>query len=183
MIVTLNSFVTDTDEEIAFVRAFCEERGCEFALSQVWEKGGEGGVGLAERVLHTLETKESRFCPLYDVTLPVPEKIEIIAKEIYGAKDVSYTGNAEKQIRMLEEQGYGDLPVCMAKTPYSLSDDPALLGRPEDFTVTVREVYVSAGAGFLVVLTGSVMTMPGLPKYPAANRIDVDASGQITGLF
>ncbi len=183
VIVTLNSFVTDTDEEIAFVRAFCEERGCEFALSQVWEKGGEGGVGLAERVLHTLETKESRFCPLYDVTLPVPEKIEIIAKEIYGAKDVSYTGNAEKQIRMLEEQGYGDLPVCMAKTPYSLSDDPALLGRPEDFTVTVREVYVSAGAGFLVVLTGSVMTMPGLPKYPAANRIDVDASGQITGLF
>ena len=117
------------------------------------------------------------------MTLPVPEKIEIIAKEIYGAKDVSYTGNAEKQIRMLEEQGYGDLPVCMAKTPYSLSDDPALLGRPEDFTVTVREVYVSAGAGFLVVLTGSVMTMPGLPKYPAANRIDVDASGQITGLF
>lgn len=183
VIVTLNSFVTDTDEEIAFVRAFCEERGCEFALSQVWEKGGEGGVRLAERVLHTLETKESRFCPLYDVTLPVPEKIEIIAKEIYGAKDVSYTGNAEKQIRMLEEQGYGDLPVCMAKTPYSLSDDPALLGRPEDFTVTVREVYVSAGAGFLVVLTGSVMTMPGLPKYPAANRIDVDASGQITGLF
>ncbi len=183
VIVTLNSFVTDTDEEIAFVRAFCEERGCEFALSQVWEKGGEGGVRLAERVLHTLETKESRFCPLYDVTLPVPEKIEIIAKEIYGAKDVSYTGNAEKQIRMLEEQGYGDLPVCMAKTPYSLSDDPALLGRPEDFTVTVREVYVSAGAGFLVVLTGLVMTMPGLPKYPAANRIDVDASGQITGLF
>lgn len=183
VIVTLNSFVTDTDEEIAFVRAFCEERGCEFALSQVWEKGGEGGVRLAERVLHTLETKESRFCPLYDVTLPVPEKIEIIAKEIYGAKDVSYTGNAEKQIRMLEEQGYGDLPVCMAKTPYSLSDDPALLGRPEDFTITVREVYVSAGAGFLVVLTGSVMTMPGLPKYPAANRIDVDASGQITGLF
>ena len=183
VIVTLNSFVTDTDEEIAFVRAFCEERGCEFALSQVWEKGGEGGVRLAERVLHTLETKESRFCPLYDVTLPVPEKIEIIAKEIYGAKDVSYTGNAEKQIRMLEEQGYGDLPVCMAKTPYSLSDDPARLGRPEDFTVTVREVYVSAGAGFLVVLTGSVMTMPGLPKYPAANRIDVDASGQITGLF
>ena len=183
VIVTLNSFVTDTDEEIAFVRAFCEERGCEFALSQVWEKGGEGGVRLAERVLHTLETKESRFCPLYDVTLPVPEKIEIIAKEIYGAKDVSYTGNAEKQIRMLEEQGYGDLPVCMAKTPYSLSDDPALLGRPEDFTVTVREVYVSAGAGFLVVLTGAIMTMPGLPKYPAANRIDVDASGQITGLF
>ncbi len=183
VIVTLNLFVTDTDEEIAFVRDFCETRGCEFAVSRVWEKGGAGGIELAERVLHTLETKESRFCPLYDENLPVMEKIETIAKEIYGAKDVAYAGNAKKQICMLEEQGYGSLPVCMAKTPYSLSDDPALLGRPEEFTVTVREVYVSAGAGFLVALTGAVMTMPGLPAHPAANRIDVDASGRIDGLF
>lgn len=183
VIVTLNLFVTDTDEEIAFVRDFCETRGCEFAVSRVWEKGGAGGIELAERVLHTLETKESRFCPLYDENLPVMEKIETIAKEIYGAKDVAYAGNAKKQICMLEEQGYGSLPVCMAKTPYSLSDDPALLGRPEEFTVTVREVYVSAGAGFLVALTGAVMTMPGLPAHPAASRIDVDASGRIDGLF
>lgn len=183
VIVTLNSFVTDTKREVAFIQSFCESRGCAFAVSQVWEMGGRGGIALAERVLHTLETKESEFTPLYDEKLPIREKIEVIAREIYGAKDVVYTGNAKKQIQVLEEQGYGGLPICMAKTQYSLSDDPALLGRPQDFTVTVREVYVSAGAGFVVALTGSVMTMPGLPGEPAACRIDVDEAGRITGLF
>ncbi len=183
VIVTLNSFVTDTKREVAFIKSFCENRGCAFALSQVWEMGGKGGIALAECVLRTLETKESNFAPLYDEKLPIAEKIEVIAREIYGAKDVVYTGNAKKQIQVLEEQGYGGLPVCMAKTQYSLSDDPTLLGRPQDFTVTVREVYVSAGAGFVVALTGSLMTMPGLPKEPAACRIDVDEAGRITGLF
>lgn len=183
VIVTLNSFVTDTKEEVDFVRKFCENRGCEFELSQVWEKGGEGGVALAEKVLQTLETKESHFKVLYDENLPIKEKIEIIAKEIYGAEGVSYAGNANRQIARLEELGFGNMPVCMAKTQYSLSDDPALLGRPQGFTVTVRDVYVSAGAGFVVVLTGMVMTMPGLPKKPAAYNIDVDESGKITGLF
>lgn len=183
VIVTLNSFVTDTKREVAFIKSFCENRGCAFALSQVWEMGGKGGIALAECVLHTLETKESNFAPLYDEKLPIAEKIEVIAREIYGAKDVVYTGNAKKQMQVLEEQGYGGLPVCMAKTQYSLSDDPTLLGRPQDFTVTVREVYVSAGAGFVVALTGSLMTMPGLPKEPAACRIDVDEAGRITGLF
>ncbi|WWR14634.1 formate--tetrahydrofolate ligase [Lachnospiraceae bacterium JLR.KK008] len=183
IIVTLNAFVTDTEAETDFVRAFCEDRGCEFAISQAWEKGGEGGVVLAEKVLHTLETKESHFQVLYDEKLPIKEKIETIAREIYGAAAVSYAGAAEKQIARLEAVGFGKLPVCMAKTQYSLSDDPELLGRPEGFTMAVREVYVSAGAGFLVVLTGAVMTMPGLPKSPAACQIDVDASGKITGLF
>ena len=183
IIVTLNAFVTDTEAETDFVRAFCEDRGCEFAISQAWEKGGEGGVVLAEKVLHTLETKESHFQVLYDEKLPIKEKIETIAREIYGAAAVSYAGAAEKQIARLEAVGFGKLPVCMAKTQYSLSDDPELLVRPEGFTMAVREVYVSAGAGFLVVLTGAVMTMPGLPKSPAACQIDVDASGKITGLF
>ena len=183
VVVTLNSFVTDSEAEIAFVKQFCEERGCEFAISEVWEKGGEGGIALAEKVLKTLEEKESHFEPLYPSELPLTEKIETVAKEIYGAKGVNYTAAAKKQLAKLTELGFGDLPVCMAKTQYSLSDDPALLGRPKDFDITVREAYVSAGAGFVVVLTGAVMTMPGLPKQPAAFGIDVDESGKITGLF
>ena len=183
VVVTLNSFVTDSEAEIAFVKQFCEERGCEFAISEVWEKGGEGGIALAEKVLKTLEEKESHFAPLYPSELPLIEKIETVAKEIYGAKGVNYTAAAKKQLAKLTELGFGDLPVCMAKTQYSLSDDPALLGRPKDFDITVREAYVSAGAGFVVVLTGAVMTMPGLPKQPAAFGIDVDESGKITGLF
>ena len=183
VVVTLNSFVTDSEAEIAFVKQFCEERGCEFAISEVWEKGGEGGIALAEKVLKTLEEKESHFEPLYPSELPLTEKIETVAKEIYGAKGVNYTAAAKKQLAKLTELGFGDLPVCMAKTQYSLSDDPALLGRPKDFDITVREAYVSAGAGFVVVLTGAVMTMPGLPKQPAAFGIDVDESGRITGLF
>jgi len=183
VVVTLNSFVTDSEAEIAFVKQFCEERGCEFAISEVWEKGGEGGIALAEKVLKTLEEKESHFEPLYPSELPLTEKIETVAKEIYGAKGVNYTAAAKKQLAKLTELGFGDLPVCMAKTQYSLSDDPALLGRPKDFDITVWEAYVSAGAGFVVVLTGAVMTMPGLPKQPAAFGIDVDESGKITGLF
>ena len=181
--VTLNSFVTDTEAEITFVQNFCEERNCDFALSEVWEKGGEGGIALAEKVLQTLETKESHFKVLYEDELSLKEKVETVAKEIYGAKGVNFAPAAAKQLKKLEELGFGKLPVCMAKTQYSLSDDPALLGRPENFELNVREVYVSAGAGFVVVLTGAVMTMPGLPKQPAAYNIDVDNDGKITGLF
>ncbi len=183
IVVTLNSFVTDTQAETDFVKRFCEERGCEFALSEVWEKGGDGGTELASKVLKTLEEKESRFEVLYEDTLPLQEKIETIASRIYGAGGVTYTAAAEKQLQNLEKLGFGNLPVCMAKTQYSLSDDPALLGRPAGFRVNVREAYVSAGAGFVVVLTGAVMTMPGLPKRPAACQIDVDENGKITGLF
>ncbi len=183
IVVTLNSFVTDTRKEIDFVRDFCQERGCEFAISEVWEKGGEGGVELASKVLETLEKKESQFKVLYEDSLPLKEKIETIASEIYGAGGVTYTAAALKQLQNLEKLGFGELPVCMAKTQYSLSDDPMLLGRPVGFTMHVREVYVSAGAGFVVVLTGAVMTMPGLPKKPAAHQIDVDDNGKITGLF
>ena len=165
------------------MKNFCEERGCEFAISQVWEKGGEGGIALAEKVLKTLEEKESKFQPIYDDNLTLKEKIEMVAKEIYGAKGVNYLPAAETQLKKLEDLGFGKFPVCMAKTQYSLSDDPALLGRPEGFVIQVREVYVSAGAGFVVVLTGAVMTMPGLPKEPAAYRIDVNDEGVITGLF
>lgn len=183
IIVTLNSFVTDTTAEVDFVRQFCEERNCEFELSQVWEKGGEGGIMLARKVLHTLETKSSAFCPLYESTISLMEKIQTVAREIYGAKNVVYTPSAKTQIQKLESLGFGNLPVCMAKTQYSLSDDPTLLGRPENFEITIREAYVSAGAGFVVVLTGAVMTMPGLPKKPAAFGIDVNDNGVITGLF
>lgn len=183
IVVALNVFVSDTEAEIAFVKKFCEDRGCEFALSQVWEKGGAGGVALAEKVLETLEQKESRFQPLYPDDLSLREKIEKVASEIYGAGGVSYAPAAEKQLKKLEEMGFGSLPVCMAKTQYSLSDDPSLLGRPSGFTMNVREVYVAAGAGFVVVLTGAVMTMPGLPKQPAAYGIDVNSDGVITGLF
>ncbi len=183
VVVTLNSFISDTDAEIAYVQKFCEDRDCEFALAKVWEKGGEGGVELAQKVLDTLENKESHFKPIYADELPLKEKIETVAKEIYGAKGVNFAPSALKQLSKLTELGFGNLPVCMAKTQYSLSDDPTLLGRPEDFEISVREVYVSAGAGFVVVLTGAVMTMPGLPKQPAAFGIDVNDEGVITGLF
>ena len=183
IVVTLNSFVTDTEAEISYIRKFCEERNCEFALSEVWGKGGEGGIPLAEKVLDTLENKESDFHVLYENELSLKEKIETVAREIYGADGVNYTSAASKQLKKLEELGFGKLPVCMAKTQYSLSDDPTLLGRPEGFSISVREAYVSAGAGFVVVLTGAVMTMPGLPKAPAAFNIDVNEEGVITGLF
>lgn len=183
VVVTLNSFITDTAAEIAFVKKFCEDRGCEFAISQVWEKGGEGGIELAQKVLETLEKKESHFHVLYEDTLSLKEKIETVSKEIYGADGVVYSPAAEKQLKKLTELGFGGLPVCMAKTQYSLSDNPDLLGRPEGFEINVREAYVSAGAGFVVVLTGAVMTMPGLPKTPAAFSIDVNEEGRITGLF
>ena len=183
VVVTLNAFATDTDAEKAFVQNFCEEHKCEFALSEVWEKGGEGGIALAEKVLKTLEEKTSDFHVLYEENQPVKAKIETISKEIYGAGSVSYTAAVNKQIQRLEELGFGNLPICMAKNQYSLSDDPNLLGRPTGFTMNIRDVYVSAGAGFIVVLTGTVMTMPGLPKQPAAFNVDVNKDGVITGLF
>ena len=183
VIVTLNSFVTDTDAENAFIEKFCRERGCEFALSEVWEKGGEGGVDLAQKVLETLETKESDFHTLYNDELSLKDKIRTIAQEIYGAHDVVYEPAAEKQLAKIESMGFGSFPICMAKNQYSLSDDATKLGRPENFDIHIREVYVSAGAGFVVALTGAVMTMPGLPKIPAANGIDVTNDGKITGLF
>ena len=183
VVVTLNSFVSDTKAETDFVESFCRERGCEFALSEVWEKGGEGGVALAEKVLETLETKESNFKVLYDDSLSLKEKIETVAREIYGADGVTYAAAAEKELKRITDLGMGDLPVCMAKTQYSLSDDATKLGRPSGFTINVREVYVSAGAGFVVAINGSIMTMPGLPKKPAAFEINVNEEGVITGLF
>ena len=183
VVVTLNAFSADTDAEKEFVKTFCEERDCEFAIADVWAKGGEGGVELANKVLKTLETKESHFHPLYPDEMPLKDKIETVAKEIYGADGVDYDKAALKQLAKIEELGFANVPVCMAKTQYSLSDDQTLLGRPEGFRIHVREVYVSAGAGFVVVLTGAVMTMPGLPKVPAANNIDVTDDGKITGLF
>ncbi len=183
VVTVLNSFVTDTERETAFVKQFCEERGCEFALSKVWEKGGEGGIELATKVLDTLENKKSDFHALYGDDLSLKDKIDAIAREIYGAEAVVYQAQAEKQLARLEKLGFGGLPVCMAKTQYSLSDDPKLLGRPSGFRISVREAYVNAGAGFVVVLTGAVVTMPGLPKHPAAYDIDVEDNGRITGLF
>ena len=183
IVVTLNSFVTDTKAETDYVENFCKERGCEFALSKVWEKGGEGGIALAEKVLETLENKESNFKVLYPDDISLEEKIETIAKEIYGADGVTYSAAAKKELQRITALGMSDFPVCIAKTQYSLSDDQTKLGRPSDFTVNVREVYASAGAGFVVAVLGSIMTMPGLPKVPAANNIDVDDNGTITGLF
>ncbi len=183
VVVTLNRFTEDTDEELAFVRKFCIDRGCDFALSEVWGKGGEGGLELAEHVLNTLETKESHFHTLYEDELSLKDKITVIAKKIYGADGVNFDPAALKTLERLTELGFGNMPVCMAKTQYSLSDDPTKLGRPEGFSVTVREVYVSAGAGFVVAITGTIMTMPGLPKSPAAERIDVNENGLIDGLF
>lgn len=183
VVVTLNAFVTDTEAEINFVKKFCNDRNCDFALSEVWEKGGDGGIELANAVLNTLETKQSDFAPLYADELSIKDKVINIAKEIYGADEVVFSPAASKQIDKLESLGFGNLPVCMAKNQYSLSDDPTLLGRPTGFTMNIREVYVSAGAGFVVVLTGAIMTMPGLPKTPAAYNIDVTDDGIITGLF
>ena len=183
VVVTLNSFVTDTKAETDFVEQFCKERDCDFALSEVWEKGGEGGIALAQKVLDTLENKESHFKLLYENDLSLEEKIETIAKEIYGADGVTYAPAARKELKRIAEMGLSQFPVCMAKTQYSLSDDQTKLGRPEGFSINVREVYVSAGAGFVVAVTGAIMTMPGLPKKPAAYGIDVDDNGVITGLF
>lgn len=183
VVVTLNSFVSDTQAEYEYVRKFCEDKGCEFALAEVWAKGGAGGTALAQKVLDTLETKESHFHPLYEDALSLEEKIQTVAKEIYGARGVVYEPAAKKQLAKIEAMGFKELPVCMAKTQYSLSDDAAKLGRPQDFDVKIREVYVSAGAGFIVAITGAIMTMPGLPKIPAANGIDVSEEGNITGLF
>lgn len=183
VVVTLNRFITDSPAELAFVKEFCESRGAEFALSDVWEKGGDGGIELANKVLETLENKESFFEPIYKDELSLKEKIETIAKEIYGAGSVTYDPSAEKAIAKIEAMGFGNVPVCMAKNQYSLSDDQTKLGRPEGFNVNIREAYISAGAGFMVAITGTIMTMPGLPKVPAAERIDVDENGMITGLF
>ena len=183
VIVTLNRFVSDTPAELDFVKNFCEKKNCNFALSDVWAEGGAGGEELAKAVLDTLENKKSSYKPLYSNELPIKEKIEKIAKEIYGAGSVSFSDPVLKKMKEFEKQGFDKLPVCMAKTQYSLSDDPALLGRPEGFTLTVRDMYVSAGAGFVVALTGNIMTMPGLPKKPAAYDIDLDDNGKITGLF
>jgi formate--tetrahydrofolate ligase len=183
VVVSLNRFVSDSEAELSYVKEFCESRDCEFSLCEVWEKGGEGGLDLAKKVLATIETKKSEFNPLYDVKLSMKEKIETIAKEIYGADGVTYDPAAESAIKTIESLGYKELPICMAKNQYSLSDDATKLGRPTNFTINIREVYVSAGAGFVVAITGTVMTMPGLPKVPAAEGIDVDEDGRITGLF
>ena len=183
VVVTLNHFMTDTQAEIDFVKEFCQKRNCRFALSQVWEKGGEGGVELAEKLLETLAQEESHFHVLYEDEVSLEDKIRTVAGEIYGAGSVAFSPAAKKQLQRLTELGFGGFPVCMAKNQYSLSDDPKLLGRPEGFELTVREAYVSAGAGFVVAVLGAIMTMPGLPKVPAANAIDVDEAGKITGLF
>ena len=183
VVVTLNAFATDTEVEHAFIKQFCEERGCEFALSNVFLKGGDGGIELAEKVINSIENKKADFKPLYETTLPIKDKILTIAKEIYGASSVNYSDNVEKEIKNLERLGYSELPICMAKTQYSFSDDAKMLGRPEGFDITVRDMYVSAGAGFIVAITGSIMTMPGLSKNPSAYNIDVDDDGNIVGLF
>ena len=183
VVVTLNSFVTDTEAETEFVRQFCQERGCSFALSEVWEHGGDGGIQLANAVLDVLENKTSNFKPIYEDDMPLTDKIETIAKEIYGADGVTYSPAARKELERITSLGMGHFPVCMAKTQYSLSDDAKKLGRPSGFEINVREVYVSAGAEFVVAVTGAIMTMPGLPKKPAAYGIDVTDEGVITGLF
>ena len=183
VVVTLNSFVTDSPAENKFVKTFCEERGCEFALSRVWEHGGEGGIELANKVIETLKGKPSEFSVLYPDEMSLTEKIETIATRIYGADNVVYAPAAVKALKSITDMGYGRLPVCMAKTQYSFTDDQTKLGRPTGFDINIREVYLNAGAGFVVAVTGSIMTMPGLPKAPAANGIDVDANGVITGLF
>lgn len=183
VVVTLNSFVTDTKAETDYVEQFCRERGCEFALSEVWEKGGKGGIELANKVLLTLEQKESHFKPLYPDDMSLEDKIATVAREIYGADGVTYSAAAKKELKRITDMGMSSFPVCMAKTQYSLSDDQTKLGRPNGFTINVREVYVSAGAGFVVTVTGSIMTMPGLSKNPAAYGIDVNDDGVITGLF
>ncbi len=183
VVVTLNHFYTDTDAELNYVKEFCENLGCEFALSDVFLKGGEGGIELATKVINTIENKKSEFAPIYKLEDSLSDKINTIATKIYGAGSVSFSSKAAKELKKLDELGFGSLPVCMAKTQYSLSDDPTKLGRPEGFELNVRDVYVSAGAGFVVALTGDIMTMPGLPKTPAAYSIDVNDDNKITGLF
>ena len=183
VVVTLNSFTSDTEREYEFVRNFCEARGCEFALSEVWAKGGAGGEELAKKVISTLETKKSHFAPIYPDDMGLKDKIATVAREIYGADGVTYAPAAERALKRITEMGFGNVPVCMAKTQYSLSDDQTKLGRPSGFAINVRDAYVSAGAGFVVVLTGAIMTMPGLPRVPAAEGIDVNEDGVITGLF
>ena len=182
-VVAINRFGTDTDAEIAVIEEFCREMGVEVSLTEVFAKGGEGGMDLAKKVCKTIEEKPSNYHPLYDTALSIPEKLETIAKEIYRADGVTFTAQAKKNLAEIEALGKGDLPVCVAKTQYSLSDNPALLGAPRGFTLTVRELRLSAGAGFVVALTGDIMTMPGLPKVPAAYNIDVDSDGNISGLF
>ena len=182
IVVALNEFETDTDEEKEFVKKHCEALGCEFALAKVWAQGGEGAKELAMKVLKTLEEKEANFTPLYDENMSLFDKVRMVATKIYGASSVTFSDVASRNLKKFTNMGFGNFPVCMAKNQYSLSDDPKLLGRPEDFKITIRDAYVNAGAGFVVVLTGSIMTMPGLPKVPAAVNIDVDKSGKITGL-
>lgn len=183
VIVAINRFASDTEREIDIIREKCSEWGVDSAVTEVYSKGGEGGLELAQKLCSLMDREKSNFRPLYDLNLPVREKIELICREIYGARGVVYKGSALKEIKTIEELGMGNLPICMAKTQYSLSDDPTLLGAPSDFDITVREVRLSAGAGFIVVLTGEIMTMPGLPKEPAAERMDIDEGGRITGLF
>jgi len=183
IVVTLNTFVTDSDAEVNFVKNSCETLGCEFAISEVWEKGGEGGIELAKKVLHTINTKESSFAPIYNEDDRIENKIETIAKKIYGANGVDYSLKAKKSIQKINELGLSNVPVCIAKTQYSLSDNPKLLGRPENFKVTISDIRISAGAEFIVALAGNIMTMPGLPKRPAAENIDIDINGNISGLF
>ena len=183
VVVTLNHFVTDSEAEVNFIKEFCESRNCEFAISKVWEEGGKGGVELAKKILYTLENKESHFTPLYPDDMSIEDKLYTIATKIYGAKNVTYSPAAKKAIEKAKLLGYGNLPVCVAKNQYSLSDDAKKLGRPENFDINVREAYVNAGAGFVVAITGSIMTMPGLPKVPAAEAVDVDENGNIVGLF
>lgn len=183
VVVTLNQFITDSEDELEFVKRFCENKGCEFALAKVWEKGGDGGIELANKVIYTIENKKSNFKPLYENNISIKEKIQTIAKQIYGADNVTYSNQAEQAIKKLDELGFSKLPICMAKNQYSLSDDPNKLGRPMGFDINIREIYVSAGAGFIVAITGTIMTMPGLPKEPAAYRIDVNEDGKIVGLF
>ena len=183
VVVTLNHFVTDSEAEVNFIKEFCESRNCEFAISKVWEEGGKGGVELAKKILYTLENKESHFTPLYPDDMSIEDKLYTIATKIYGAKNVTYSPAAKKAIERAKALGYGNLPVCVAKNQYSLSDDPKKLGRPENFDINVREAYVNAGAGFVVAITGNIMTMPGLPKVPAAEAVDVDENGNIVGLF
>ena len=183
VVVTLNNFVSDTEAEVGFIREFCESRNCEFAVSKVWEEGGKGGIELAEKILYTLENKKSHFTLLYPDDMSLEDKLHTIATKIYGAKNVVYSPAAKKALDRAKALGFDKLPICVAKNQYSLSDDPKKLGRPEDFEINVREVYVNAGAGFVVAITGNIMTMPGLPKVPAAEAVDVDDNGNIVGLF
>jgi len=183
VVVTLNNFVSDTEAEVGFIREFCESRNCEFAVSKVWEEGGKGGIELAEKILYTLENKKSHFTLLYPDDMSLEDKLYTIATKIYGAKNVVYSPAAKKALDRAKALGFDKLPICVAKNQYSLSDDPKKLGRPEDFEINVREVYVNAGAGFVVAITGNIMTMPGLPKVPAAEAVDVDDNGNIVGLF